>query len=266
MQVVETTPAEAKPETAALGRSLLEEPAHTQGDTRQPAYPPFDIALISLFVVLHVTILIVAAVPTSGPAARLHAIFGHTVLRAYIHLAGTAGKWGMFAPDVPRANVFMKVLVEDDLGRTIDLRQDIHGRKRYPYLFFDRPAAMNWFVSAKQPYQPIYAAFICREWERRHGGQPARAVVLDSFLSTIPSPHEAIPSGGYDPMQLELRRVDTQRFDCAWLPHAQLPDSLRARWDLPAATPGTFQEIPIQTWWTDAQRRSDLPRVPRRQL
>jgi hypothetical protein len=216
--------------------------------------------LISVFIGFHLLVLVVSAVPSSGASARLHDLLDrYAGMRAYISLAGTAGKWGMFAPDAPRVNVYMRVLVEDREGKAHDLAHDIYGKRQYPYLFFDRMGSINWLVSALEAYRPAYAAWVCRDWERTHAGQPARAASLVTFVTVNPPPQEAVRSNGYHPMLLDLRRVATHRFECASVPHGQLPDDLRARSGLPPRAPGTFREITTRTWWTDKHGHSSLP-------
>ena len=53
--------------------------------------------------------------------------------------------WGMFAPNPPRQNVFMQVLVVDDDGETWDMRSDVYAeeRKPIPFVWNDRTRKMN---------------------------------------------------------------------------------------------------------------------------
>jgi hypothetical protein len=69
----------------------------------------------------------------------------------------------MFAPNPPLLNTFTRVLVEDRTGQVSDLRHDIYGRRRYPYLFHDRMGKVNRrLIEQKKEYETPYAAWVCR--------------------------------------------------------------------------------------------------------
>ena len=49
-----------------------------------------------------------------------------------------------------------------------------------------------------------YAAWVCRRWERDHGGEPARAVRLVGIRTRVPTPAQAYVTMGYDPRGLDV--------------------------------------------------------------
>jgi hypothetical protein len=210
----------------------------------------FEIALVSLFIAYHLTSLLVYSGATLGFGTSAHAFLRRYLqVDAYMAITGNLTRWEMFAPDPPRANPFVRVVVEDATGQREDLHFDVYGRRQYPYLFFDRLAKINAWVVRKPEMRTVYAAWACREWERTHGGEPARRVRLENFHTDIPAPDVAQAMGGYHPMLLEVHETGSDTFDCATLPHGQLSPVVRARHGLPPAPEGTFRDVAVTTWW-----------------
>jgi hypothetical protein len=199
-------------------------------------------------VAYHAVIVVVHNLPDSGASAHVQWFLDrHVEMRAYLDATGTRQSWRMFAPNPPRTNRFLKVLVEERDGNMTDLGHDTHGRQEYPYLFYDRLRKVNRRLMEIKRYQPHYAAWVCREWERSHGGARAAAVRLLEVWNRIPPPAEA--PWGYEPLSLPLELVEEQRFACASLEHGQLPNELRARYGLQPAPDGVFRAAQIPTWW-----------------
>jgi hypothetical protein len=87
----------------------------------------------------------------------------------------------MFAPNPPRHNVFLKVLVTDADGEVHDMRTDMYapGRKPIPWILNDRIFKMNRRISGGESgkgdwYQKWYGRYHCREWALQHGGVAPR--------------------------------------------------------------------------------------------
>jgi hypothetical protein len=214
------------------------------------AYPPVDMLLVSLFIGFHIATLLVYSMPSRGVMSGLNRLLNrYAEMSGYMGLVGNTPSWGMFAPDVARLNAFTRVLVEDRSGQAHDFLHDIHARRRYPYLFYDRMGKVNRrLIERPQQYRAPYAAWVCRDWERTHGGEPAHAVRLVTAWTRIPPPLQAYPTMGYEPRDLPLEQASPETFECASIPHGQLPPGLRARYGLPAAPADAFRDVFVRTW------------------
>ncbi len=185
---------------------------------------------VSLFIAYHLIAVGVHSAPPGGPIPSLQAFFDrHLRTGDYLRAAGIARSWQVFAPDPPRVNAFVRVLVEGVDGEVWDLGHDMLGRRQYPYLFYDRMAKINRQMLRRKDYRLTYAGWVCRDWERTHGGEAARAVRLVPIRTRVPPPGGA----GYDPRGLDVDEAAPEVFPCASTPHGQLPPGLRARYGLP---------------------------------
>ncbi len=151
--------------------------------------------------------------------------------------------WGMFAPNPPRANVFMKVLVTDADGEVWDMRSDVYAdeRKPIPWVWNDRMRKMNRRIIGGESgggdwYRKWYARWQCRQWELDHGGVPAKKVELVKLSYRIPSPEQVAKHGYYIPEEL-LARTGTESVEytehCGSAVIGQLPNAIREREGLP---------------------------------
>jgi hypothetical protein len=152
--------------------------------------------------------------------------------------------------------MFLQVFVELADGTVKDLEHDMYGRREYPYVFYDRMGKINRRLIEQDRYQRHYAAWVCREWAREHGGEPPVRVQFVKMWTKVPHPAKVIPHGGFDPMQLKLTKEHMPSVECATTVHAQLPDEIRARHGLPPLPPGAFRDTIIQTWWDKAEVRA----------
>lgn len=225
------------------------------------AYPWWGMLLVSVFVVYHATILLVWNTPSTHLAEGLHKVFNKTfVMRDYMYATGNHQSWAMFAPNPHRSNMFMKVLVTDKEGQVWDLAHDIYGHRKYPYILYDRMGKINRRIIEQKGYRRHYAAWVCREWERTHGGEAAREVKYVKMWTRIPPPRAVIEAAGwnlgamwYDPMQLHLHQSEEDTIPCRTTRQAQLPIELRERYGLP--TEGVrYLGLTIQTWWDTRER------------
>lgn len=160
----------------------------------------------------------------------------------YLAVTTTAQGWGMFAPNPPRRNVFMKVLVVDQSGEVWDLRTDVYAeeRKPIPWIWNTRLRKMNRRIiggeSGPEWYRKWYARYECRAWAREHGGDAPLEVRLVRVSYDIPSPKQMREQGYYIAEErLEAlgkeELVHTTR--CASEQMGQLPNELRERHGLP---------------------------------
>lgn len=206
--------------------------------------------LLTVFIAYHVVVLIVGNLPAEGPTAGLSRLFTrYALMDLYRQLTGTPQGWRLFSPNPPVGNEYMRVLVEDQGGRSADVEHDSYGRQTYPYLSYDRLRKVNRRLSRDPAYQPGYAAWVCRTWERTHGGQPAVEVRFVRLVTQIPPPAAALATGGYDPARLPVETREAGRYRCADLPHGQLPPDLRRRFGLAPTAPGSFKKLETPTWW-----------------
>jgi hypothetical protein len=250
----------AEDEDHSLARSLLHEPvASNDAPDRRWAYPTWAMALVSLFVAYHAATLLVHNLPGGGFSRGLHTFFNKYLKGSeYFRVTGLAQSWGMFAPNPHRTNSFMRVLVEGQDGEVWDLAHDIYGRRRYPYLFYDRMGKINRRIVEARGYQRHYAAWVCREWEREHGGEALRGVRFVRMWNRIPPPEKVYRFMYYDPMDLYLHVVDEDSFECATLQHGQLPNEQRERLGLEPRPDEEIRDIVLRTWWDreESQRRA----------
>lgn len=273
------SPTSPDSEGEGLAHTLLHAPAPEPERPRRWAYATWAMALVSIFIAYHATVLLVHNLPHGGLSEDLHKWFNHPHeveilgetyepgfdMRGYMVATGNTQSWAMFAPNPHRANAFMKVMAKDAEGDVYDLHHDIRGRRRYPYLFYDRMGKINRRIIEQKGYRRHYAAWVCREWERTHGGEPAVEIIFVKMWTRIPPPQKLIAEAngnpfkmGYDPMELKLyeREVDTIR--CRTTRHAQLPNYLRERYGLPLLEDEerVFRPVVHRTWW-DKQQTAD---------
>jgi len=215
--------------------------------------------LLSLFIAYHLVVTIVASLPSGGPADEVQALARRWLLaRFYTDAIASAQNWRFFSPEPPRENVYMRVLVEDRAGAVTDVEHDSYGRQRYPYLWYDHGRKVNRRLANEPLYARGYAAWVCRAWERTHGGTPPASVRFVRLAARIPTPAEAYATNGFDPMALPVRATDAGRYACADVPEGRLPDDLRRRFGLPPAeTP--FKRAEARTWWTERRRAGAPP-------
>ncbi len=159
--------------------------------------------------------------------------------------------WGMFAPNPPRSNVFLKVLVTDQHGETWDLRTDVYAeeQKPQPWIWNDRMRKVNRRIIGGESgpnswYRKWYARYHCRQWAREHGGEAPRRVDLVKIWYRIPSPEQTRKRGYYVPEEL-LERAGHERIsyteNCGRAVMGQLPNEIRARDGLPQLDEGEYR-------------------------
>ena len=256
----------------ALTESLLHAPVGPRPiDPRVSAYGKVGSVLISLFVLYHVVSLLQHTTPSGGLAARFSKTLGDALhVGGYMRATSNVQSWSMFAPNPHRSNMFLQVFVELADGTNIDLEHDMYGRRRYPYLFYDRMGKINRRLIEQERYQRHYAAWVCREWALTHNGEVPDRVKFVKMWTKVPHPAKVIPNMGFDPMQLKLTKEHLASVECRTTQHAQVPDDIRARYGLEPLPPNTFRDVVVQTWWDKEQvqqqtiekRRKSLPDEP----
>jgi hypothetical protein len=138
------------------------------------------------------------------------------IVRPWLELTRTTQGWGMFAPNPPRHNVFMKVLVTDADGEVWDMRTDVYAdeRRPLPFVWNDRMRKMSRRIIGGESgggdwYRKWYARWHCRQWALEHGGAVPRSVELVKLSYSIPTPEAVRALGWYRPMD-RLRDHGTQ--------------------------------------------------------
>jgi len=217
---------------------------------RRWAYSLAGMLLVSAFLLYHLSVLLV----WNGPGKDLAKDFQSTFLKGvkgYEYFRGTRQdqSWAMFAPNPDRVNVFVKVFVVDQRGEVWDFGQDIHSQDRYPYWFYDRRGKVNRNIDGKKNLQRIYGAWVCREWERQHGGESAREVRFVKWWTDVPEPRVVIENGGWDQWSAPYKEFVQEKIECRTAEQGTLPNYLRERYGLPPIDEATqFRPIQIRTW------------------
>ncbi len=185
--------------------------AYVRGDDfarvrEAPAYGvPARVGLVGLLA-WHVTAVVVWLVPEHERVAEIRKE-ARALVRPWLELTRTTQGWGMFAPNPPRQNVFMQVLVVDDDGTTWDMRSDVYAeeRKPIPFVWNDRMRKMNRRIIGGESgggdwYRKWYARWQCRAWALEHDGRVPREVQLVRLSYAIPSPEATRDRGWYRPL------------------------------------------------------------------
>lgn len=222
-------------------------------------------ALVTAFVAYHVLTLLLHVLPNGGLAGPFFRQ-ADRVLRVnqYMRASSNIQSWSMFAPNPFRANIFVRAFAVDRQGHRYDMMIDAHGRRSYPYVVYDRMAKIDRRLAEQTHYLTPVGAWLCREWERLHGGEPALRIEFVKRVTDIPPPEavyaappELRPSWtavGFDPLRLPVTETPLRTIECATTTEAQLSPEVRARYGLPPAPAGHHLPLEVETWWTEAQR------------
>ncbi len=170
------------------------------------AYGPLGRTTIAIGLAWHITAVAIWLLPEidrlGGVRDRARAL-----VKPWLELTRTTQGWGMFAPNPPRHNVFMKVLVTDGDGEVWDMRTDVYARERrpLPFVWNDRMRKMSRRIIGGESgggdwYRKWYARWHCRQWALEHDGRLPRSVELVKLSYAIPSPEAMRDLGWYRPM------------------------------------------------------------------
>ncbi|MBL4685704.1 MAG: hypothetical protein JKY37_14010 [Nannocystaceae bacterium] len=247
-----------------LTQTLLHaEVAHDDKPGARSAYPLWGMLLATAFILFHASVLLVHNLPSKGLSKDVRVWFDKQFqTNRYFRATGNTQSWAMFAPNPHRSNIFMKIEVLDEQGQLWDLKHDIYGKRRYPYLWYDRRGKINRRIIDGKGYRRHYAAWVCRQWERTHGVLPEE-VQFTKLWTRIPSPEELLkqtkgrPWQGYDPMKLHLNEREEDAVRCSSTRHAQLPNYLRARYGMEIMDDSHFRGMHIRTWVDIAEDKAE---------
>ena len=173
------------------------------------------------------------------------------VFTTYLTRTTTDQGWGMFAPNPPRSNVFLKVMVTDASGESWDLRTDVYAPEQMPqpWIWNDRMRKINRRVIGGESgpsgwYRKWFARYHCRQWAREHEGVAPRRVDLIKIWYRIPTPEQVVKNGFYRADELRERsgheRISHTE-NCRRAVMGQLPNVIRERDGLPLLEEGVYK-------------------------
>ncbi len=231
--------------------------------TDKPAYGRLGGLVLAAFVAYHLIALLHHLFPRNGLALRFsRTLNAYTQMEPYIKRSTHTQGWRMFAPNPIRLNEFTRIFSEDTQGTVWDLKHDIYGRRAFPYLFYDRGGKLNRRLMGKhQRWQLVYAAWVCREGERRALREQTplpQRIHFVKLWNRIPPPRYAFATGGYDPMRLRINRSLTGVYDCTQIPDGRLTNIQRLRAGLPTVDDQSFEVTPSRTWFERRQAEAKL--------
>ncbi len=216
----------------------------SKGDTpKMPwAYGPFGRFIVSALMVWQITAVTVWLTPDKDCLSTWRGDARRVFLK-WLTVTQTDQGWGMFAPNPPRTNVFLKVLVTDQEGEVYDLKTDVYApeRKPIPWIWNDRMRKMNRRIIGgesgdTQWYRKWYARYVCRQWALEHDGKEPKQVQLVKMWYRMPSPEDTWRHGWYDPED-RLERDGAEKMEhtenCKRTVMGQLPNFVRERHGLP---------------------------------
>jgi hypothetical protein len=176
----------------------------------------------------------------------------HESFRFWLETTQTTQGWKMFAPNPPRSNLFLQVIVIDAQGDRYDLNTDVYhpSQRPIPWIFYTRQRKINRRIAGGEGgrgewYQHWQGRYYCRQWAMEHGGVPPRAVELVKITYPIPTPEELAKEGPYDPAE-RLAKKGAHRVlltvECAEEIEAQLTHVVSDRHGLPRSP------VPVMRW------------------
>jgi len=230
---------------------VLSRPTGSIGKTTSPqpqpsAYGPLGRLLVGACVLVQCVGVALWLLPDKGSTSTFREP-ARRIFQPWLKLTQTSQSWGMFAPNPPTGNAFLRVVVVDTAGTRFDLNTDVYARENMPIPQFgyDRMRKVNRRVLAEgERYRPWIARYHCRRWALEHGGELPRMVQLYRVGYRIPPPEELADDGPYDPAERLASHgyahlVTTER--CATTVEGQPDARIRERYGLPPAAPGTYR-------------------------
>ena len=233
----------------ALGWLRRKRPA-TPTTGRPWAYGPLGRVLVSAGLIWHLTAVATWLLPGKDCLSSFRSK-ARGSFTTWLRTTTTDQGWGMFAPNPPRSNVFMKVLVTDAAGEVWDLRTDVYAEENMPipWIWNTRIRKMNRRIIGGESggsgwYRKWYARYECRQWARNHGGEAPKKVELVRISYSIPSPEQTAERGYYTAAQRLAhagRETVKHTERCERAVMGQLPNFIRARDGLPLLPEGVYK-------------------------
>ncbi len=233
------------------------------------AYGPLGRFLVSSLLIWHIGAVTTWLTPDKGSLKSWRSP-ARKVFAKYLTVTQTDQGWGMFAPNPPRSNVFLKVLVYDSTGEAWDMRTDVYApeRKPIPWIWNDRMRKMNRRIIGgesgnTQWYRKWYARYHCRQWQLEHDGEIPNKVELVKVWYSIPPPEETAKKGYYVPEDL-LERSGHEKLEhterCKRTVMGQLSNEIRERHGLPPLPEG----VTYRPWLKHKKKSWDRKRAKAR--
>jgi hypothetical protein len=171
------------------------------------AYGPLGRFLATCLVIYHVVGVALWLMPDKDSFNKWRGP-SHTAFRWWLTTTQTTQGWRMFAPNPPRGNRFLKVLVTDSKGETWDMKTDVYAEEQrpIPWIWYTRQRKINRRISGAEGghgswYQKWHARWFCRRWALEHDGEIPSRVQLIKITNGIPTPEWARDHGPYDPVE-----------------------------------------------------------------
>jgi hypothetical protein len=176
----------------------------------------------------------------------------------------TTQGWAMFAPNPPRRNMHMRVVVTDADGQSFDLNTDVYACFAedadeavcdavypIPWIWYSRNGKMNRRIIGGEGgqgawYQRWHGRWVCRQWALDHDGELPEKVELIQVGYTIPEPEWVWEHGPFDPKERfhsHGKQEKQHTTHCRTEVEAQPTDEVRARHGLPPAPEGTIHRF-----------------------
>lgn len=212
------------------------------------AYGPLGRTLCNLLCIYHIFAVAAWLLPDKQSFETFRAPTRNQAAR-WLGLTQTTQSWKMFAPNPPRSNMFLKVLVHHD-GATTDMKTDMYACFDNPedQETCDRTYPMPWILHTRQRkinrriaggtksrdgwWQKWYARWFCKDWALNNDGKLPDKVELIKVWYPIASPEEAWNQGAYDPAA-RYKRFKKERVvytaNCKKDPTAQPHNDVRVR-------------------------------------
>lgn len=215
------------------------------------AYGPLGRTVVVVFILYHLS----AVAATQFPDKDSWSTFRSDINQSfsdYLQTTHTTQGWGMFAPNPPTQNVFLRVTVTDQKGDVYDLHSDVYAcflpgateeicaaSYPIPWIWYTRIRKMNRRIAGSEGgngvwYQKWHARWVCRQWELDHGELP-KQVDLYKLTYPIPAP-EKVRGKPYDPKTQYNKFGNSTHLhttDCKTSVDGQLSDEVRRRHGLP---------------------------------
>lgn len=240
-----------------LATTKRAEPSKPIDADAQPwAYGPFGRTVATLVTLYQMAAVASTQIPEKDSWSTFRGPVNDT-FKLWLSTTQTSQGWGMFAPNPPRRNVFMRVMVTDADGEVYDLNTDVYAcfaegateeicEAVYPmpWIWYSRRGKMNRRIAGSEGgaggwYQKWHARYICREWQREHGHLPEK-VELYKVSYPIPTP-EQVKGKPYDPKEQYRRKQSTVKLhttECKGSPLGQMSPEVRERHGLGPAPEG----------------------------
>jgi len=254
----------------SLRTAIVERPLETSKDlqaTAPWAYGPWGRCLANALVIYHVVGVTCWLVPKApGFEWRDGA---REPFKAWLETTQTTQGWSMFAPNPPRANRFLRVLVTDRSGETWDMNSDVYAPEKFPLpmIWYTRERKINRRISGGEGgkgswYQKWHARWVCRDWALAHDGVLPKQVELRAISYSIPAPTWVKEHGPYDPVERRQKSGHESSLyvaQCADEPDGQPPHVILERHGVQPS------EVGVRRWgalrgkaksWSTKQARS----------